>query len=200
MSWKAPTSWEDIPLDTYFTYTDLYRQQVERVRDGATFVEVGSFLGRSSAFMAQAIKESGKHVAFYCVDTWDGVTQPDFCQAHQDEILRGLGLDREELYDAWLSNMIGCGTIPGPIPLRMSSLEGARKFLPHELDFVFIDAAHDYESVLADLHAWYNKVAAGGVIAGHDYKNEHAGVDRAVTEFFGELPKRDDQCWVVERT
>jgi len=37
------------------------------------------------------------------------------------------------------------------------------------LDFVYIDANHSYEAVLADLCAWTPKVKVHGVIAGHDY-------------------------------
>jgi hypothetical protein len=36
-------------------------------------------------------------------------------------------------------------------------------------DFVYLDAAHDYESVAAELEVFYNRVRPGGVFAGHDY-------------------------------
>jgi len=47
-------------------------------------------------------------------------------------------------------------------------VDAARSFNDESLDFVFIDAAHDYESVRADVRAWYPKVKTGGVIAGDD--------------------------------
>lgn len=49
--------------------------------------------------------------------------------------------------------------------------------------FVYIDADHRYESVVADLAAWWPQVAPGGIFAGHDYMPEHVGVRQAVDEF-----------------
>ena len=46
--------------------------QVERARDGARFVEIGCWKGRSSCHMAAAIRGSGKQIELFCVDTWMG--------------------------------------------------------------------------------------------------------------------------------
>lgn len=41
--------------------------------------------------------------------------------------------------------------------------------IPDEsLDFVFIDASHDTESVRADINAWRPRVRRGGALTGHD--------------------------------
>lgn len=71
----------------------------------------------------------------------------------------------------------------------MTSLEATAKIPDYSLDFVYIDARHDYESVMEDLNAWQSKVRPGGVLAGHDYIDGHFsagvfGVKRAVDEFF----------------
>lgn len=73
--------------------------------------------------------------------------------------------------------------------LRQTSLEAAARFRPGELDFVYIDGLHDYESVKADIAAWRPLVRSGktgGVLAGHDYsRHGRKGVIQAVTEAFG---------------
>ncbi len=46
------------------------------------------------------------------------------------------------------------------------------------LDFVYLDARHDFQGVFSDLIAWWPKLRIGGVIAGHDYCD-------------GELPEGD---------
>jgi predicted O-methyltransferase YrrM len=53
--------------------------------------------------------------------------------------------------------------------IRDLSIVSAELFKDASLDFVYIDAAHDYQSVKQDLKAWYPKVKKGGVFAGHDY-------------------------------
>lgn len=60
------------------------------------------------------------------------------------------------------------------------------------LDFVFVDADHFYESVRADLYAWWPKVRHSGIMSGHDYngmgdRRKGWGVKRAVDEFFVEM-------------
>lgn len=69
--------------------------------------------------------------------------------------------------------------------LRHGSIEASGKFAAGSLDFVYIDGAHDYESVRADIEAWWPKLAPGGVLAGHDFDDQpiHEGVKRAVVEF-----------------
>lgn len=73
---------------------------------------------------------------------------------------------------------------------RTTSIEAAGRVPDHSLDFVYIDARHDYDSVSEDLEAWFPKVRPGGIVAGHDYVDGHFpsgvfGVKSAVDEFFG---------------
>jgi hypothetical protein len=71
---------------------------------------------------------------------------------------------------------------------RMIGEEAAARIPHHSLDFVYLDARHDYESVRADLAAWHPKLRPGGILAGHDYidgvfENGEFGVRSAVDEF-----------------
>ena len=66
----------------------------------------------------------------------------------------------------------------------------------HEIvDMVFLDGAHEYESVKADILAWGPRARV--VLAGHDYDME--GVRKAVDEVFGKSVKRGyGQIWYIE--
>jgi hypothetical protein len=73
---------------------------------------------------------------------------------------------------------------------RTTSAEAAARLPAGCLDFVYIDARHDEQSVRADLELWFDKVRPGGVIAGHDYVDGELpegrfGVKTAVDAFFG---------------
>ena len=37
------------------------------------------------------------------------------------------------------------------------------------LDFIYIDANHDFMNFTQDLHYWIKKVKMGGIVSGHDY-------------------------------
>jgi hypothetical protein len=75
--------------------------------------------------------------------------------------------------------------------VQASSVEAAKSVADGALDFVYIDADHDYKNAKQDLLAWFPKVRHGGIVAGHDYlnwsKEEGAqgdfGVKAAVDEF-----------------
>lgn len=45
----------------------------------------------------------------------------------------------------------------------------------NELDFIFIDGAHNYEAVYKDLVYYYPKVKIGGIISGDDFSNKFDG-------------------------
>lgn len=52
--------------------------------------------------------------------------------------------------------------------------------------FIYIDGCHEFDSVMADLLAWWPLLGDDGILAGHDFDGDHPGVVRAVTQFAGE--------------
>lgn len=161
--------YEDI--EGWFKFADTYSEMVELSPNPAHFVEVGCWKGKSTSYMAVEIANSGKDIRFDCVDTWRG------------DKFTGV-FETDELYDEFIKNM-------NPVveyynPYRMTSIEAAENYADESLDFVFLDASHDYESVMQDIVAWYPKVKVGGYIGGDDYWPTLPGVIRAVDEFFGD--------------
>lgn len=72
---------------------------------------------------------------------------------------------------------------------RLRSTDAAAEVPDGSLDFVYIDARHDYDAVLEDLETWVPKVRPGGIVAGHDYLDGDLpegrfGVKSAVDAFF----------------
>jgi hypothetical protein len=52
---------------------------------------------------------------------------------------------------------------------RKQALHDTRGSLHYHIDFVYLDARHDYASVVEDICAWFPLVTPGGILAGHDY-------------------------------
>jgi predicted O-methyltransferase YrrM len=68
------------------------------------------------------------------------------------------------------------------------------------LDFVFIDADHDYEPVRQDIAHWTPKVKTGGWVGGHDFHStKFPGVVKAVRQAFGEVEHYPGTIWGVWR-
>lgn len=170
----------------WFDFEDVYSLLVKQAPVSAHFVEVGTWRGMSAAFMAVEIINSGKNIKFDCVDTWDWVPTSSTSGIPKEAY--------DNLYDIFLKNIEPVKSNVGII--RELSWEGAQHFEDNSLDFVFIDAAHDYDSVLKDVTAWYPKVKTGGTIAGHDYQWD--SVNRAVNEYFKDKTvEQNKACWLV---
>jgi hypothetical protein len=56
----------------WFDFQNLYTKMVNDHADNSHFVEVGAFYGKSAAYMAVEIANSGKKIQFDVVDTWRG--------------------------------------------------------------------------------------------------------------------------------
>jgi len=117
-------------------------------------VEIGVMKGGYSATILR--EWSGRELI--SVDTW--LERPEN-EAHARERLAAYG----ERSTIW----------------RLTSSAASERVGGGELDFAYIDALHDYDSVKLDLACWYPKVRPGGILAGHDYPEP--GVRAAVDEF-----------------
>lgn len=170
--------------EEWFTYPELYKMVVDKSPDKSHFVEVGTWKGMSAAYMAVEIINSGKEIYFDCIDTWEYIDS-------QTEIPKEQFGD---LYNIFLKNVDP--VIHKIKPVKSLSWDGANYYVDESLDFIFIDAAHDYESVKKDINAWFPKIKKGGIIAGHDY-TWCPDVQKAVNEFFaGKDIYESVGCWI----
>ena len=126
-------------------------------------VEVGSWLGVSTAFMAKMLPEDGM---LFAVDPWETPTE-----------IMSQGYPPLNwpiwpvLYEQFLSNMIHHNVQKKVIPIRATSVKGAEimKKKHIKIDVIYIDANHDTEPVLEDLRAWYPLVEGHGLLCGDDW-------------------------------
>lgn len=174
-------------IQGWFDFSHLYNEQLDRVTGPATFVEVGSWLGRSTAYFAEEIKRRYKPVTLYAVDTWKGTPG----EAAMSPTVTAAGGD---LFDTWQKNISRAGVLDYVKPIQAASVDAACQFADGSIDFVFIDGDHSREAVAADLRAWWPKLKPGAIMAGHDI--DGPGVRRSVDEFFRGTWRRWENCWI----
>ena len=142
--YNAPHMGED-----YFTYAALYKAAVENFPSGSHFVEIGAYKGRSSSYLAVEIVNSGKNIKLDCIDSWDNEDFKRYWNSQEE----GLG---DGVYKNFVRNI-------SPVRDRINVIKGnswetANLYKDNSLDFVFIDADHEYDSVYKDINAWLPKV------------------------------------------
>ena len=189
---RVASHWDQIP--GMFDFEAVYDAAVAGAKDGAVFVEVGCLVGRSACYLATKIRESGKAITLYAVETATGSP----ADATGNRIAPALG---GSFAGVLHRNIMGCGLLDVVVPILTTSVRAARMFPDEGVDFCFIDGDHSYASVTADLGTWWPKIRPGGIIAGHDYRQNDSwlvGVTPAVHNFFGVLDAIDPttpSCW-----
>ena len=116
-------------------------------------VEVGSFEGISTLLFANFVD------TVYSVDYYDYIIpETGRIPAHDQSYVNAERMFIERTKD-----------VPNIIKIRKSSVEAAKDFPDGSLDAVYIDAAHDEDSVREDIKTWRTKIKPGGILSGHDY-------------------------------
>lgn len=135
----------------------------------AVVVEVGAWKGRSTLAIASGL-ELVRDARLIAVDTFSGdpgwAEQPDPTEARQT-------------FEGNTSSVAFLEIVQAP------SAEAAALVPDRSIDWVFIDALHDYKSVRSDIAAWAPKLRRGALMSGHDYGR--AGVTEAVSVSFGRV-------------
>jgi predicted O-methyltransferase YrrM len=139
-----------VPTDihTHMTAQEL-RALYDLASEATTVLEIGSYLGASSATLGAALSIRGGRL--YCVDTWSNETM--------DEGTR-------DTFAEFQRNTAGVARVITTIRKRSSELTEADA--PPPFDLVFIDADHSYPAVKGDFEKVRGWVRDGGTLAFHD--------------------------------
>lgn len=159
---------------THLTSEEKFKlQELAIATHGMTYVELGSYLGASSCFIASGIKASGVAAKLYCIDTWNN-----------DAMSEG----NKDTYIEFTENTKQFQNII--VPLRGRSEEVAKPF-DRKIDFLFIDAGHNYDDVKADVLAWFPKLKPGAQVVFHDI-GWAEGVQRVIREYVKPIAYNED--------
>jgi SAM-dependent methyltransferase len=153
-------------------------------------VEVGCWLGRSTSYVAGLCR--ARNLTLVCVDHWAGSSDRFDAQYRKLLASRDIEIEFRHHLDAL--------ALPADIR-HTTSLAAAATFQPSSVDLVFLDASHDEAAITADIAAWWPTLRPGGILAGHDYRDDHPGVvaavDHAATQHGLTLARGPGSVWHV---
>lgn len=137
------------------------KQHAHRIPKGGTYLEVGVFMGASLVHMATLRPD----IHLIAVDPWLDEPSQGYCgPGEYTEHQRQHG----GLFLAFLHYM---GKFAPDVLARVQIIRGTARTVQvtQRVDMLFVDGAHDVESVKADIDAFAPLVRAGGIVSGHDY-------------------------------
>lgn len=145
--------YESIP--GFFWFQECYDRLLKTLPTNrpSVWVELGSFQGRSMAWLGVEVVNRRLDVRLHAVDSfvgWPGVPQ---------------GEDLRARFQANLAPIRDSVTV-----WAMTTLEAAAHFPDESVDVVFVDADHEYPAVKADILTWWPKLRPGGFMAGDDFQ------------------------------
>jgi predicted O-methyltransferase YrrM len=131
---------------------------------GGTIVEIGSWKGKSTTWLAEGAGPASG-IRIFAVDPHE-----PYLAAPQADSLRDFRANLERL-----------GLTDRVTPVIARSEIAALSF-DRSIDVLFIDGDHDEAPVMADVALWMPKVRAGGAVALHDVGNRRwPGVSRTLS-------------------
>lgn len=112
-------------------------------------VEIGSWKGRSTVWLAAGGKAAGQRV--YAIDRHTG--------SREDPSAHTLS--------EFLDNIARAGVVDSVEPLVMSSAE-ASEFVRGPVELLFVDGDHSFDGVRRDADLWLPRIVEGGIVLFHD--------------------------------
>ncbi len=163
---KPVLRWNDYNIEGYLKFNqaiELYKLS-KNIPKGSTIVEIGAYLGRSTCFIAEAIKK--KNVKLISIDTFENQAMTE-------------GL--KETFKEYFQNIYEYRSMINII--RGFSYDVVKDWEHLKIDLLWIDADHSYEGCKKDIEDWLPLVKKNSYIVFHDYhKGSNNNVAKAVDE------------------
>lgn len=165
-------------------------------------IEVGSFIGSSATILGNLMRISGG--VLICVDTWCGDINMWLLESFRETMSKSDG--DPKIFQIFMQNMIDNGMSGVVVPLRVTSIVAARmmRVLNYDIDFVYVDSAHEAGETFMELMLYHDVLRPGGVLFGDDY-NCFPAVKYDVDKFCDYYGYKidftgDGDTWIIKKT
>lgn len=160
----------------WFSYEDLYTKMVDESPNGSKFLEIGTWFGKSTNFLATKIKESKKDIDFTAVDTFKGT-------GDEDLHVKIVSAFNGDIFFDFVENTVLTNNYDFINVIKDTSENASKLFPNNYFDYAMIDGGHSRDFVLGELDRWYHKIKPGGIISGDDF-GVFGGVTEAANHYF----------------
>lgn len=167
------------PADGYLLY------RLARDGEGAgAIVEIGSWMGLSTAWLASGSREAGREPV-HAVDVFDGGRM-----LREEAVIRREGTT----YHRFVENMEALGLFDHIAPVVADSARAARDWRGGAIRLLFVDGDHGYEAVRRDCDLWTPQLAVGGYLVLDDAIDHYPGVLQVCREISAEPGRWQHVC------
>lgn len=157
------------PKSGQFLYALCYMQQLQ-----GDVVEVGSWQGRSTSFLARAVQNSNNG-RFFAIDHFKGnVGREHYYIVGNDDL--------SDLKNNFLNNMEKLGLSDVVNLLNMPNDQAVKTLQDVQIRFLFIDGDHTKSGVKKDIDLFFPKLLDGAIIVFDDFTKSFPGLIEAVDE------------------
>tara|TARA_B100001113_G_scaffold313549_1_gene278651 strand:+ start:1343 stop:1945 length:603 start_codon:yes stop_codon:yes gene_type:complete len=159
-------------IPSFWPHRWPFEQIVKNLPDKGKLLEIGPYLGKSTASWALSFRVKNKDWNIHTIDAFKGINKawPG---------MEYLQITEEEHLPQFEKNIAGWDNITWEKTFWTPDYKGDRDY-----DVLFYDGLHDYQSVKQVLEHYINV----SCIVVDDYDKEHEGTMEAVDEFYNSLP------------
>lgn len=119
--------------------------------------KVGAEIGTEEGNYAYKLCKHNPGVKLFCVDMWQNYPGYRDYKGKEDKLINAhdKAVDTLKHFDVTF--------------IQKYSMDAVMDFEDGSLDFVYIDANHEWPYITHDIYYWSPKVRPGGIVSGHDY-------------------------------
>jgi len=128
---------------------------------------LGAEIGVQRGEYSELLCKSNPDLKLFCIDAW--TAYKEYITPFRKRFDDSLEDQQKFLFDDFYENAKARLAPFNCVLMKKFSLDASKDFEDNSLDFVYIDASHEFQQVTNDIAEWSKKVRPGGIISGHDY-------------------------------
>jgi len=183
--WEA-TDYKDPKIEGWMSLPELSWLYL-MAKDMDSIVEVGAWKGKGTHALA-----SGCKGVVHSVDDFSFSPSSSYASIPETYLIPAGGAPSVDIEKIFRKNT---KNFPNVDLIRSDSISASKRFEDNSVDMVWIDGAHDYDSVMKDIKAWLPKCKK--LLCGHDL--DHEAVQKALFDCHLKPAIGPERIWYIAK-